>query len=366
MQLVEHMRLPTSGARGVETFTIGDERYLGIPQLAEDILTDPADMNGGNSDVDAIIYKWVDDTFIEFQRLPSHGGEQICFNYIDNCPTLSIANIRSGKNPNFDMNCYVALYTWREGRFELAQQLPGYACKSAHIFNHQNDSFLACSEGVFLPNQDERIDTNSHLYLWSRAQFDPLQTLRTKWGYDITTFEIGDRLFLGIADNSAASVIYEWCNNELTPVQSFFSNGGGRGFCHFTINNEHYVAAANLLNDSALYQWNGKQFSPIQVFSNAGARHFHFLETRQACYLFRTNFITGTREEPTTQLESQIYIWEHNQFVESARYTTYGGTQSVSFSDSDQYYLAVSNSLAPDSRFKVDSVIYKILEAKSP
>src|SRR5712671_3571531 len=72
-------RLETSGARAVEAFAHAGSRYLAIAQLARDIPGRPAQMNGGDSDVDAVIYRWHDGRFVEHQRLPVPGGEDVEF-----------------------------------------------------------------------------------------------------------------------------------------------------------------------------------------------------------------------------------------------------------------------------------------------
>ena len=78
-KLEPHQSLETSGARGVEPFELDGRVFLAIPQLSEDIQGDPPNMNGGNSDLDAIIYRWEDGRFAEYQRIPTHGGEAASF-----------------------------------------------------------------------------------------------------------------------------------------------------------------------------------------------------------------------------------------------------------------------------------------------
>jgi hypothetical protein len=49
--------IDTSGARAVAPFVLDAAQYLAIPQLAQDIDGQPADMNGGDSDVSLIVYR---------------------------------------------------------------------------------------------------------------------------------------------------------------------------------------------------------------------------------------------------------------------------------------------------------------------
>jgi hypothetical protein len=57
-QLVVHQRLPTSASRGVMPLTIANTLYLAIPQHAADIAGKPAAMNGGDSDIGTVVYRW--------------------------------------------------------------------------------------------------------------------------------------------------------------------------------------------------------------------------------------------------------------------------------------------------------------------
>ena len=97
-------------------------------QLAEDLPGQPADMNGGNSDIDAVIYEWRDGGFVELRRLRSHGAEDAEFFHIGARAFLAIACIRSGRGP-YAMNTRPLLFEWREGRFVEFQELASFAAK---------------------------------------------------------------------------------------------------------------------------------------------------------------------------------------------------------------------------------------------
>src|SRR5258707_13856418 len=73
--LAEHQRLATSGARAVLAFHTDGQLRLAIPQLAVDIAGKPPYMNGGDSNIDMLLYRWSGARFIEDGRLPVPGGE---------------------------------------------------------------------------------------------------------------------------------------------------------------------------------------------------------------------------------------------------------------------------------------------------
>jgi hypothetical protein len=57
---------------------------------------------------------------------------------------------------------------------------------------------------------------------------------------------------------------------------------------------------------------------------------------------------------------SQIYRWENGGFAEVGEFPTFGGTDATAFDADGKRFLAVSNSLTPDVRFRQDSIIYQL------
>ena len=151
--LEEIQRLPTSGARAVVPFIEAGRTFLAVPQLAEDLPGRPADMNGGNSDIDTVIYEWRDGGFVELQRLPSHGAEDAEFFHIGARAFLAIACIRSGRGP-YAMNTRSLLFEWREGRFVAFQELASFAAKQWRHFSVGDRHFLALAQGVATEARD--------------------------------------------------------------------------------------------------------------------------------------------------------------------------------------------------------------------
>ncbi|WP_029354750.1 hypothetical protein [Bosea sp. 117] len=57
---------------------------------------------------------------------------------------------------------------------------------------------------------------------------------------------------------------------------------------------------------------------------------------------------------------SRVYRWDGTAFEPVQSFSTFGGTDASSFEPGGERYLVVSNSLAPDLRFRVDSVVYRL------
>ena len=134
--LTEHQRLATSGARAVLPFNCGGRLRLAIPQLAMDIPGTPAHMNGGDSNIDMLLYRWAGGRFIEDGRLSVPGGEDAFAFQIDNTDYLATASIRTGAGP-YDLNTDSTLYrrSGRAGRpfrdFRPSRRSNGIISKSA-------------------------------------------------------------------------------------------------------------------------------------------------------------------------------------------------------------------------------------------
>jgi hypothetical protein len=70
-------------------------------------------------------------------------------------------------------------------------------------------------------------------------------------------------------------------------------------------------------------------------------------------------FILGSREEPRPQLDSMIYRWTNGTLVPVRTFQTTGGTDAAFFNDGGHHYLAISNSLNDELRFKSESRVYR-------
>ena len=360
-KLKPHQSLETSGARGVEPFELDGRVFLAIPQLSEDIQGDPPNMNGGNSDLDAIIYRWEDGRFAEYQRIPTHGGEAASFFSIGERKFLALASIRSGRHPNYSYNLYSTVYEWDGKRFFPLQDFPTFAAKGCHGFQIGDGTFLSFSEGVSVPDQDPSVDTSARLYKWNGNRFDLFQSLPSKWGYDIHDFTIGDTPYLGLADHAQQSILYRWDGTLFREFQSFDSDGGGRCFESIDIQGETYLAIANLLSDSTIYKFSGEKFVEVQRLAGPAGRSFSSFRRADDTYLMRTNFISGSRQSPITTQDSVLYRWSGQAFEVVETYATCGGTQSKAFHVDEKTYIAVANSLTAEARFRTDTVIYAFL-----
>jgi len=357
--LREVQRLATTGARAVEPFSHGAQHYLAVPQLAADQPGQPAAMTAGNSDVDLIVYRWVEGQFVEHQRLPVPGGEDAEFFAIGERRFLATASLRAGAGP-YEMRIRSQVYELHGDRFEPFQAFDTHAAKQWKHFTVGDQHFLALAQGVSLPGMGDQ-NRRSVIFRWNGERFEPLQEVASAWGYNWLPIEIGGEHLLAYADHAEPSRLLRWNGRLFEPFQ-VLDGGSGRAFCSFSALGERWLAFANLHADTLLYRWDGARFAVHQTLSGAGGREFEWLPgaTADAGHLVQVNFIHGTREAPEPTLRSFIHAWRGDRLEVVDTFATSGGTDAAAFAIGGKRYLAVSNSLGADVRFRADTLVYEV------
>jgi hypothetical protein len=356
MILTEHQRLPTTGARAVLSYVISGARYLIVPQLSKDVEGTPAHMNGGDSDTGAPIFKWSAGRFVEHDKLPLTGGEDIEYFQLGADQFLITAGVRSGHGP-YDYNIDQTLYKWNGASWTPHQTFPGFAAKQWHFFKIGERAFLCLAQGVTLGHIEAKNPRTSRIFEWNGTQFIDFQSLEGQWGYNWESFQIDGQTFLGYADHVGDSLIFKWDGSAFVPYQSFAPKAG-RCFRFFTVDEKHYLAFANIQGDSTLYRWDGQKFQSHQKLSGPSGRELRIVRTEKQLYLVQINFIEGEPSAPKTDLKSRIHRWEKDQFLLVEEFATAGATDAAAFRADGRLYLAVSNSLTPEVRFRTDTIIY--------
>lgn len=354
----EIQRLPTSGARAVEHFAVDGADYLVVPQLAQDIAGQPAYMNGGNSDVDALVFRWTDGAFVEHQRLPVPGGEDAEFFEIGERRFLATASLRSGSGP-YDLNAHSTVFEFKEQRFEPFQSFPTYAAKQWKHFSIEGRHFLALAQGVVAEGPPAVHPSLSCIYEWDGREFTLFQTVPSVWGYNWVFFELDGHLFLGYADHVEVTRLLKWNGKGFGPFQDLAPKGG-RSLCFFEADGQAWLALANLIEDSFLFRWDGAQFVQHQHLCGPGAREFAWVASGAAGYLIQVNFLRGERTAPQTALHSRVYRMQAGHLDIVEEFATFGAPDVSAFEIAGEHIVAVANSLSADVRFRTDTVVYRL------
>jgi len=352
--------LITSGARAVCPFEIDGRQYLAVPQLARDIIGEPASMSAGDSDVEAIVYVRERGRFVEHQRLPVPGGEDAEFFRIGERVFLATASLRTGHGP-YNLNANSVVYEWIDGRFVAFQSFPTFAAKQWRHFSIGVREFLALAQGVVRADATPIHPSRSTIFEWDGTHFVEFQIVPSAWGYNWIFFRVAGEVMLGYADHVEPSQLLRWNGSAFESFQ-ILDGASGRAFCFFEADGAAYLAFANLQGDSLLYRWEDRRFVQHQTMCGPGAREFAYFETATNRYVVQVNFIRGSPHNPQTALDSCIYRWQDGRLCVVTEFPTQGATDVASFLADGQRYLIVSNSLDADVRFRTDTTVFRVSE----
>lgn len=353
--------IQAQGTREITPFVIDGHRYLAVSQLSENIPHEPANMNGGNSDVDLIILREGKGLFTPFQSIPSHGNEGAEYFSIGGDHYLAVASIRSGPKAPYNLETYSKLYRWDGKRFYPVQQFFNLATKQWKYFKIGNNHFLAQANGINKEEFKSNLSTNSVIYKFDGKSFKKFQVLSSIWAYSWEFFEMDGQYYLALADHIKRSIIYRW-NGRSFQVFKTIDENGGRAFKYMKIGKKRLLAFAKINSDSIIYEFRDGSWQPMQKLTGAGGRNFVHFKYQDNDYLLRINFIEGSRTNPKTRLKSPLYKWNGKQFEQIETITTYGGVSASLFDHAGQLMIAVANSLNEHVRFDQRSVIYQVGE----
>ena len=356
--MTELQRIPTSGARAVETFAVGGHELLAVPQLALDVPGEKAAMNGGDSDTDLLLLRRVDERFVPFATLAASGGEDAEFFTIGDRSFLAVASIRSGSGP-YRYAIESTIFVWENDGFVPFQRIKTFAAKQFKHWSIGDRHFLGVAQGVRLPGLED--DNEPSLVLeWDGTRFVEFQRVESQWAYNWHALRVGADWFVAHAEHLGSSVLYRWDGGRLQPHQELMARAG-RAFATFRRDDADHLVVAGLLDPVQVMQWRDGRFETIQELAGLGARELAVVEHDSRLLLIRVNFILGTPADPHPSLLSQVYEWDGGAFRLVAEFPTTGGTDvSVVDDGDDGLQFVVSNSLSEHLRFASETVLYSL------
>jgi EPTP domain len=356
--LTELQRIPTSGARAVETFAVGGHELLAVPQLALDVPGEEPAMNGGDSDTDLLLLRRFDERFVPFATLPASGGEDAEFFTLGDRSFLAVASIRSGSGP-YRYATESTIFVWQDDGFVPFQTIDTFAAKQFKHWRIGDRHFLGLAQGVSLPGL-EADNEPSVVFEWDGTRFVEFQRVESKWAYNWHAFRVGDAWFVAHAEHLGPSVLYRWDGRRLEPHQELMARAG-RAFATFRRGDADHLVVAGLLDPVRVMRWRDGRFETIQELAGLGARELAVVEHDSRLLLIRVNFILGSPADPQPSLLSQVYEWDGGAFRLVAEFPTTGGTDvSVVDDGDDGLQFVVSNSLSEHLRFASETVLYSL------
>jgi hypothetical protein len=356
--LTEKQRIPTSGARAVEAFTVAGRKLLAIPQLARDIAGSPPSMNGGDSDTELLLLRWSAGRYVPWSALPAPGGEDAEFFTIGDRSFLAVASIRTGSGP-YEYATESQIFVWQQDRFVPFQRVATFAAKQWKHWTLGGRHFLGLAQGVVAAGLEDR-NLESVVYEWDGSSFAEHQRIPSRWAYNWHAFTVGDTFFVAHADHAGASILYRWDGALLQPHQVLAAEAG-RAFATFDDGAGTYLVVACIFAPTRVMRWDGERFRDMQILDGLGARELRVVRRGDSILVVRINFILGTPADPHPCLDSQIYAWDGRSLHVAAQFPTCGGTDVAVLGDeADGTDLVVSNSLTPQLRFAADTVRYSM------
>jgi hypothetical protein len=357
--LTEMQRIPTSGARAVEAFTVAGLELLAIPQVARDIPGAPPGMNGGDSDTELLLLRQVGGRFQPWSSLPAPGGEDAEFFTIGDRSFLAVASIRTGSGP-YQFATESQIFAWDGASFAPFQGVATFAAKQWKHWSIGERHFLGLAQGVVRPGLEDR-NRDSVVYEWDGSSFTEYQRIPSRWAYNWHAFQAGDTFFVAHAEHAGASVLYRWDGARLQPHQTLAA-AAGRAFATFDDGAATYLVVACISAPTRVMRWDGGRFTDIQTLDGLGARELAVVRYHGRLLIIRINFILGTPADPDPVLDSQIYEWDGGSLRPAAQFPTCGGTDVAVLGDDGAggIGLVVSNSLTPQLRFATDTVCYSL------
>ena len=357
VRLTERQRIPTSGARAVQPFTVDGLDLLAVPQLAVDVPGGPVGMNAGDSDTELLVLRRQDGRYLPYATLPAPGGEDAEFFTVGGRAFLAVASIRSGSGPY----AYVTdswIHEWVDGRFVPFQAVSTFAAKQWKHWTVGDRHFLGLAQGVSLPHVTEP-NRDSLILEWDGTSFVAFQHVPSRWAYNWHAFSVDGIAFLAHADHLDGGRLLRWDGDRYVPHQPLLERAA-RAFATFARQGHHHLLVAGLEDPPRLLRWDGGRFEPHQQLEGLGARELRVFERAGRLFVARVNFILGTPQQPRPSLESQIYAWDGDGLRVVATFPTCGGTDVAVVDDGEDLQLLVANSLTPEIRFAASTVLYSI------
>ncbi len=355
VRVSEVQRIPTSGARAVEVFSLDGLELLAIPQLAVDVPDTEPGMNAGDSNTDLLVFVREDGHYVPSVAIPAPGGEDAEFFSIGARSFLAVASIRSGSGP-YEYSTKSTIQEWTAGSFTEFQSIETYAAKQWKHWQIGERHFLAIAQGLELshipgPNRD------SMIYEWDGSGFVEFQQIASKWAYNWHPFWVDDSFFVAHADHLEPSILYRWDGERFVEHQELRTHAG-RAFASFERDGHHHLVVVGLAEPPVVMRWDETRFVPYQGLDGLGAREICVVEHDGRLFVIRVNFILGTPHDPEPELISQVYEWRDEALHVAAEFPTCGATDVDIVAVGSDIEFVVSNSLSPLVRFATDTIVY--------
>ncbi|KAM9710655.1 thrombospondin-type laminin G domain and EAR repeat-containing protein-like [Menidia menidia] len=264
--------------------------------------------------------------------------------------------------------------SWRPllHRPERLDYLEDYQDLYTHSETFDMEVFSIPSEGLFLAaaNRDPRL--GSGIYRWRNGSFQLFQNISTQGARAWKSFSIQHQVFLVVAEVGGAeperSAIFRWHRRRRRfALFQTLQTHAAQDWEFFRIHNNSFLVVANHRQgsrhniDSVIYRWNphSQLFELNQTLPTLGAYDWEFFEVGPFHFLAVANTFDGR----STVLSSTVYVWQDGRFRTFQNITTVGATDWEFFQIGGRFFLAVANSQQVSvgrSLYSLNSTVYEL------
>nr|XP_046260657.1 thrombospondin-type laminin G domain and EAR repeat-containing protein-like [Scatophagus argus]XP_046260658.1 thrombospondin-type laminin G domain and EAR repeat-containing protein-like [Scatophagus argus] len=264
------------------------------------------------------------------------------------------------------------VYKWREGSFQLYQNISTQEARAWKHFTIEDKIFLVVA------NSREAKPELSIIYQWNwqRRRFLRHQTLETHSALDWEAFHIHNHSFLVVANHRRArdsnhnihSVIYRWNQDtKLFEVNQTLFTSGAYDWEFFSIGPYHFLVVANTFDgqtttiSSTVYVWLDGCFQPFQSIPTVGATDWEVFQIDGRLFLAVANSQKVSDHGPSLySINSTVY--ELNKFTQTfipfQNILTHSAVDWEFFTIGEEKFLVVANSY-DGSSYSLNSVVYR-------
>ncbi|XP_028809761.1 thrombospondin-type laminin G domain and EAR repeat-containing protein isoform X2 [Denticeps clupeoides] len=256
--------------------------------------------------------------------------------------------------------------------------------KGFFFFIHGNTALISMlkvfqipSVGLFAAMAHRSSKPGSGIYRWRDGRFELHQNITTFEAHSWKHFIIGNKVFLVVSNSRGpvssgkeASVIYKWSDKKQKFLRyQTLETYSARDWEAFHIQNQAFLAVANHRKgngehkiNSVIYKWNPgtRAFEVNQTILTSGAYDLEFFTVGPYHFLAVANAFDGT----STSIDSTIYIWLRGAFQHFQTIRTFGATDWEMFRIGDRVFLAVANGhmlyMHGKSLYAINSTIYEL------
>ncbi|XP_066273052.1 adhesion G-protein coupled receptor V1-like isoform X1 [Branchiostoma lanceolatum] len=239
------------GIRDFHTFTVnGDTYFVVVSDDQKGALSSPVGSDGSSDETQftlTTLYKW-QGVFVPVQSIETDGGSSCTSFSIDGSWYLAVANY--GSAGRFQAMSRIYRVT-SNGTLLVVQNMNTLGARDIAYFSSAGSHYLVVAN--YMDNA-QQTNINSQVFQWTAGQFVPVQGIPTFGASALEIFQIGNQLYLAIANHydssqqnfQITSAIYRWGGSGFdTSNPQTINTLGATDVESFQINSDTYVVFTN-------------------------------------------------------------------------------------------------------------------------